>query len=220
MSMPARFVVFLLVACGVVASAAVAAAAPSFFGYTGLLLVPSADVLEMSEWNAAAFTTELTDGQDLLAVGIGLPAGLEAGLLRVDPEGGSAETLLHAKYRVQPLLVGGGSLAVGLFDITDEIDSNAYAVFSKRLAPDTIVGTQRLLDPRLHFGLGSGGQLDGIFAGVSAVAVERITLMAEYDSDNINFGARLAIAPKIQVHAGWLGDDSDFAVGLSFNEAL
>ena len=218
MSMPTRLVVLLVVVCGVVAPAA-AVAAPSLLGYTGLVLVPSADVLGMSEWNAAAFTTELTDGEDFLAVGIGLPAGLEVGLLRIDPEGGSAETLLHAKYRIQPLLVGGGSLAVGMFDITDEIDSNPYVVYSRSLAPDTIIGTRRLLDPKVHVGLGSGGALDGLFAGVSAVAVERITLMAEYDSDDINLGARLLIAPKLQFHAGWLGDDSDLAIGLSYNEA-
>lgn len=220
MSMLARLVVLFVVICGAVAPAAAGVMeAPSFQGYTGLLLIPSADVLQMSHWNAAAFTTELTDGEDILGAAAGLPGNLEVGLLRVDPEGGSAETLLHAKYRIQPLLVGGAAVSVGVFDVTDEIDSNVYAVFSKQLGPSAIISTQRLLDPRLHLGLGSGGRLDGLFAGVSAVAANKITVMAEYDSDNVNFGARLAIAPKIQVHAGWLGDDSDFAVGLSFSNA-
>lgn len=221
MSTLARSVVLVCLLCAAIGPAAAGAMeAPSFLGYTGLLLVPSADTLSMSHWNVGAFTTEITgDDTNLLGATAGLPRGLEAGVLWVDPDNSPSETVLHAKYRLEPLLTGGAAIAVGIFDVTDEIDSNLYVTFSKSLTPSTVVSTRRLLDPTLHLGIGSGGTLDGLFAGLSAVAIERLTLMAEYDSDDVNFGARLAIAPKVQAHAGWLGDDSEFAVGVSFNQA-
>jgi hypothetical protein len=66
----------------------------------------------------------------------------------------------------------------------------------------------------VHVGLGSG-QLDGLFGGVSARIGDRVSVMAEYDGNQINLGARLPIARNVEVTAAALDGLSDFGVGVS-----
>ncbi len=68
--------------------------------------------------------------------------------------------------------------------------------------------------------------MSGLFAGASAFIGNRVELMAEWDSEDVNAGLRIRITPEFTVHAGSfnLTDQQDrfstaasFGVGASFN---
>ncbi|MHB9036005.1 MAG: hypothetical protein ACYC64_05015, partial [Armatimonadota bacterium] len=69
--------------------------------------------------------------------------------------------------------------------------------------------------PRLHVGVG-GGHLNGIFAGLSAIVNDRMQLMVEYDTNDLNFGVQFAAAQSLRLHAGLVGGDN-LGLGMSYN---
>jgi len=196
-----------------------AAAAPSLQGPTGLLVTPTAETLNASEYNAAFFTFEMGEGNDarVLAANLGLSRGAEVGFANIRPDYGSSETILNAKWRFQAEQGGKPALAVGVIDLGDEIDMTAYLVASMPLSKVLEVSKKGVSTPRLHVGIG-GGMLDGLFAGVSVVVAERWTLMAEYDTEDLNLGARYALQDGIRLHAGWIDGLDNFALGISLNK--
>lgn len=62
-------------------------------------------------------------------------------------------------------------------------------VASKVAAGRVRVANGEITGVRAHIGIG-GGQLDGPFIGASAVLGDALTLMAEYDTNDVNLGAR------------------------------
>ena len=196
-------------------------AAPSLFGYTGLLVVPTADALDDKDFNVAYYTLNVEEGADerIFVVNLGVDEGTEVGFARIKPDYGGAETVLSGKYRVQPEDMHKPALAAGVFDVTDEINTTVYFVASKSITGSYRLDGKEITSPRIHVGVG-GGVLDGLFLGASGVLGEKLTLMVEYDSDDINLGARLAVAPEIRVHAGWINGLDDVAIGASYNKVF
>lgn len=198
-----------------------ASAAPSLLGYTGLVVIPTADALDRGEYSAAAYAIDLESSSDsnVFAGNVGLANLTEIGFTRVKPDGSDAETFINAKHAFQVETASHPGMAAGVIDVTDEVESTAYIVMSKSISRGE--GDNRYGDvtaPRIHFGIG-GGQLSGFFGGISGSLGDRLLLMAEYDSSNINFGARLAITAEIRAHAALL-DGDDLALGASFTKAL
>lgn len=198
-----------------------ASAAPSFLGYTGLVVIPTADALDRGEYSAAAYAVDLESSSDsnVFAGNVGLAEMTEIGFTRIKPDGSDAETFINAKHAFRVETETHPGMAAGVIDVTDEVESTAYVVMSKAISRGG--GSNRYGDvtaPRIHFGIG-GGQLSGFFGGISASLGDRLLLMAEYDSSNINFGARLAITAEIRAHAALL-DGDDLALGASFTKAL
>jgi len=195
-------------------------AAPSFFGYTGLVAVPTADALDRGEYNLGAMLLNVEEGADshVYLANAGLSDALEVGFIRFKPEGATGETLINAKYMFRAETAGNPALAVGVIDLTDETNTGTYVVLSKSLGGEAKTALGEITSPRVHFGVG-GGRLDGIFGGVSATLGDRFLLMAEYDSKNVNFGARLAITPEIRIH-GALLDGDDVGTGITFNKVF
>jgi len=195
-----------------------AQAAPSLEGYTGLLLTPTADALSRDEFNAAFFTLNLEEGADtrVFAVNAGVSQDLEVGFARIKPEHSSGETILNGKWQARPEDGRRPALAMGVIDATDELETTAYFVASKSFTKELRFYDKEITNPRLHVGIG-GGQLRGLFGGASAVVANKLTLIAEYDTEDVNLGARLAVGSGIRVHAGWLHGLDDFAVGVSYN---
>ena len=208
----------VLIGVGLVIGAVIpATATPSFLGYTGLVNIPTADSLSMGEYNAAAFFAGGDGGNDtVIAAGnLGIIAGLEGGVAYVNPDEGSDELLLNAKWRIRSEGTVMPAIAVGMADIGDQIDSTPYLVLSKGLAP---VG-RKILNPQVHVGVGDG-LLDGFFAGASVDIAKTTTLMAEYDGRDVNFGARFAISPELRIHAAGFDGFDDFGVGISYTKGL
>ncbi|MCL5104666.1 MAG: YjbH domain-containing protein [Armatimonadetes bacterium] len=194
---------------------------PSFRGYTGLMVVPSADALGKGEWNAGFFFEDVASGtvNDIVA-NYGFAQGLEFGINRFRrDEESDHRTFLNAKYRFMPETANRPAVALGLADITDEIETTVYAVASKSLGCGVRSWEGEVLSPRLHVGFG-GGRLSGLFAGATAFVGNRVELMAEWDSNNVNAGARFRITRGFTVHVGGFNltdqEDDEFSTGASF----
>ncbi len=212
----------IMVAAALLGSVLSAQAAPSLEGYTGLLLTPTADALDQGEYNVAFSTLNLEEGGNtsIWTGNYGSAAGTEIGVARIKLDHATAETVINGKYRIRGENGGAPALAVGVIDATDEIDTSVYLVMSKSLSKVIATHDKEITNPRLHVGIGGGGRLDGFFAGASVVLGDALTLMAEYDTRNVNLGARLAVGHGVRVQAGWIDGLDDFALGASFNKVF
>ena len=168
-----------LVAAMLLAASVSAFGEPSLMGYTGLLLAPTADTLGDRHYNVAIASTEAQDWEDrAYLANVGLQPGLEAGVQWWHPENGGSETLLNLKYRFQPPTPGRASLAVGVSDVTDELDTAVYFVASKELGQSVgQLDGKPLSLLRVHGGM-SGGWIDDFFFGAELRLGERLTVMA------------------------------------------
>lgn len=200
---------------------ALAQGAPSFRGYTGLVVVPTADTLDEGEFNVGLMTEDVGDfdANDMF-VNYGPIDGLEVGFNSFQPlGGGDRETLINAKYRIMPETEERAAVAFGLIDLTDEQESTAYAVVSKSLARGLTVFDNEITNLRGHVGIG-GGRLDGLFAAISAFAGNRVMFSVEYDSMDTNFGFRFTPVRGVRLHAAWfdVGGRDDFGAGVSYSK--
>ena len=199
-----------------IALSAGAWAQPSFFGYTGLLRVPTADVLAPRAFNLGFNTIDVAGDNQTNAFGnYGFPAGFEAGIDRI--KNGDSDTLLNAKYQFRAETVARPAAAAGIIDATGEEQRTIYVVGSKSILGPPRLFAGEVTNLRLHVGLSAGG-LDGVLAGASVTLGNRLTLIAEYDSDNWNAGGRLYLVSGLRAHVAWfdIGGEDDFGLGISF----
>jgi hypothetical protein len=203
--------VMLAVLSALVLSTATVLAAPSVNGSTGLLDNPSADVLRPGQFAVGYYN--LKDG----GVGVfnmNIAPNLELGVagFRMDDHAGN-DTLINAKFGLAPETVLTPGVAIGVEDVANSRERTCYAVASKALP----------LGFRIHAGVGNG-RYNGVFAAlektINPILVTgndifpATTLIAEYDGDHMNYGARMSIVPGLKVDGGWR--DSKWYVGMSF----
>ncbi len=223
---------FCLLVCAlaiaVIASSS-ALAIPSFRGYTGLVVIPTADALGQGAWNAGIFFEDVSSGtvNDIIA-NYGIAPGLEVGFDRFRWDDDSdAKTLINAKYAFLPETVGRPGVAAGVSDITDELEATVYVVGSKSLTSTLGTYNGEIITPRIHVGFG-GGRFDGLFAGLSTYLGNRIQVMAEWDSRNVQVGGRFRFTPGLTVHVAGFNltdrtnpdssarDNASFGAGVSY----
>jgi len=213
----------LLALCLSLVAAGAAGAAPSFNGYTGLLLVPNADALDQDEFNLAAFSTDITPRTDVFSFQYGVGTRLEAGAARIHAKGSDRETVLMAKYAITPETERKAGVAVGVYDPFDEIEATAYVSASKTWGRNLRVFEKEITSVRGTVGFG-GGSLDGFYLGLSGALGERLLLLAELvhtqrsDTHDFNAGARLNIGQGLRLHGALFDNLSDFGFGLSYNK--
>jgi len=209
-----------LVAAMLLAASVSAFGEPSLMGYTGLLLAPTADTLGVRHYNVAIASTEAQDWEDrAYLANVGLQPGLEAGVQWWHPENGGPETLLNLKYRFQPPAPGRASLAVGVSDVTDELNTAVYFVASQELGQSVgRLDGKPLSLLRVHGGI-SGGWIDDFFFGAELRLGDRLTVMAEHVNDEINLGVRMHPWRNFTVDAGLL-DMNQWAANISYNYPL
>ena len=193
-------------------------AAPSLLGPTGLVTIPTADVLGMGQFTVGLTAVAADEGEEetILYANTGLLPRLEAGFAREEFDDAETETLLNAKLRLLGPLPGKVSLAVGMSDITDQVDRSGYVVVSHTLGAGLLTRFGQVTTPEIHVGAGAG-RFDGLFGGVSTTVDRRVGLMAEYDGDDINIGARMPVAPQLEATVAALDGLGDLALGLSFS---
>lgn len=208
----------LAVTCCLIA-ACPTAAAPTLFGYTGLVKIPTADALNEKEYHVGVFTLNLEEGADstIYAASLGLAEGLEVGFARHSPEEGAGQTYVNAKYTFLQDSEAHPALAAGVTDLTDQVESSPYIVASKALWGRHETRFGEVGSVRVHLGIG-GGSLDGLFGGISAALGDRLLLMAEYEGERVNLGLRLAIGEYIRIHGAALDGFDDVGLGVSFNK--
>lgn len=215
----------LLVCAAVLAtlgySAVPGSAAQSYLGYSGLLLTPTTEVLSERQLSIGGYYLDAEEGDYAISLAgtVGLLPGLEAGVNVLDVKDGESDTQINAKYELLKESQTVPSVAVGVTGLgSDWYDECVYLVAGKSFnAP----AQAAFWAPRVYFGVGSDVPVDGLFVGVSAAVADRLTLMAEYDSEDVNVGVRFAVSDKVRLHGGIFGGDwANFGVGLSFYSAF
>lgn len=187
---------------------AYANAAPSLQGSTGLIDIPSADVLGSGQ-AAAGYYHMGSDNNGVLT--FHAVPNMEVGAAYAAQ--GTDGMRLQAKVSLLPEEMLTPAVALGVEDITGEQQRSWYAVASKSL-PDGI---------RLHIGAGNG-RFGGLFAGVEK-RLKRVSvlpgksspaavLLAEYDGHDMNAGIRFMVNPLVKVDVGWRKHHTYF--GLSY----
>ena len=217
-----RGILFVLVVLGLCALPMGAWGSPSLLGPTGLLLTPTADTLGMAQFNlGASWLTPDSVDETVLFADAGVLPGLEVGMTQEKLEGVEAHTLLNAKFRV-PLGIAGAvatplkfSLAVGGFDLTDEDQRSTYVVASHTLGAGLLPSVGGVSPPQLSVGYGAGRFDDHVFGGIS-FDCSRSKLVAEYDGANVNVGAKIPLAPKLEATVAGLDGVRNYALGMSF----
>lgn len=201
------------ISCALVLASTPVFAAPSVNGSTGLINNPSADVLREGEFSLGYY--HLKDG----GVGIfntNVLPKLELGVAGFRYDGQDNENYINAKFSIVPETVLTPGFAVGVEDIANTDERSAYAVASKALP----------FGFRIHAGAGNG-RFDGVFAGIEKTinpvsiitgnnAFPATTLIAEYDGNHMNYGARMAIVPGLKLDAGWRDHDGYFGISYTY----
>jgi len=187
------------------------AATPAYFGYTGLMMTPTADTLKTGGVDFGAVFLNTNNNTSFLSGNVGLLDSLEVGAALVSPERGNSNGIINAKFSLFKETMATPALAIGISDLTDQFDSTPYVVVSKSLP----LKGQILGSPRFDLGVG-GGRLNGVFAGLSTKISDRMQLMVEYDTNDVNFGVQFAAAQGLRLHAGLVGGDS-LGLGMSYN---
>ncbi len=189
-------------------------AAPSVNGSTGLINTPTADVLQEGQFSLGYH--HLKDG-GVGSFNLNLTDKLEVGVagFRYDSDSNKDnKTLFNAKYGIVPETVLTPGLAIGVEDAGNQDKRSYYAAASKALP----------FGFRIHAGVGDG-RYNGVFAAVektinpiSLVTGNNVfpatTLIAEWDGDRMNYGARMSIVPGLKLDAGWRHSETYF--GLSY----
>ncbi len=204
----------ILAAVVMLMAAAPVYAAPSLNGSTGLINTPTADVLQPGQFSLGYH--HLKDGGSG-SLNLNLANNLEIGVagFRYDSESNrDNKTLFNAKYALVPETVLTPGLSVGVEDLGNQDKRTFYAAASKALP----------FGFRLHAGVGDG-RYDGVFAAIEKTInpvnvltgnnmFPATTLIAEWDGDRMNYGARMAIVPGLKLDAGWRHNQTYF--GLSY----
>ena len=185
--------------------------------YTGLVNIPTAEVIEPGQYGIELqFDGSFAPGADarILNTELGLSPRLEAGVDFDLSHGAETRALLNAKY----LLVLGAekhpALAAGICNVGRQASNTPY-----------LVATQEFRGVRGHLG---AARIDGHgrgFVGFDRAVNEKLILMADYTGGSDNFatvGASCQFTDRFGVMAGAIlpnsrGEDAGFTVHFVFN---
>lgn len=216
-------VVISLMACGG------AVAEPTLNGYTGLVLVPTAETLAADNFNIGVNSGEVEDWDDFsYYANFGLGEETEVGLLLFRPDDGGGQinsasvrarggdqTFLHIKRGISADIDGGPDIAAGVFDLADEVETTVYVVATWEQGDEvgTVDGeTINFLD--VHAGF-AGGMIQDFFGGVNLAFGPEMQVMGEFINDDFNIGARISPLQNVTID-GALLDVDDLAINVSY----
>ncbi len=194
-----------------------ASAAPSFFGPSGLLVIPTADTQAQYSWNVHGH------GRDNLftfGANFGLAKGLELGVSGAHFKHGDTKAVINGKYAFLQESGTTPGLAIGVVDAADQLNGKVgpYIVASKSLS--SFLGSQMAkYNLRGHLGYGANSIFDDkVFAGVDLQVTQNIQAMVEWISGDVNFGARLGLGKGVRVDLA--SYDGNFGGGVSYAAGL
>lgn len=169
-----------------------APATPTMYGYSGLFIAPTADVLPPNNFSVEMATMDKEDFDlEYWSITVGARNNVEAGFVKFQPGPPVQErTVLHAKVALKPGGNGKPAVAAGIFDPTDELDSTVYVVASQETTRPlgTAKGKSAVLY-RAHAGFG-GGFIDGFFFGAEVSIGDKLDLIGEWVNSDFNAGGR------------------------------
>lgn len=190
------------------------AATPSWYGETGLIVIPTTRVVDPQSIQAHFHRVGADSGwTNTWGVNVGLTANIEGGVTRLDDIG---ETIFQAKVNLDLNnwlgLERAPEVAVGCRDIGDEVDRAMYVVLGAELR--LIEEKPSVLFAYVGFGDTSlpGSPLDGIFGGVDFVPFDFMRVQIEHDSENFNACARYWWSQWLSTDIGWLNEELGWGV--------
>lgn len=197
-------------------------AGSSFYGTTGLIKIPTADVAGngqivfgagyLYDYMGALSRQSTVFGTfgllDRLEIGLRMASRIEGSEIF---QKGTTDRMLSIKWVLKQETDYVPAIAVGGHDIIgrSRYFNSLYIVSSKR------VPLAFIEDLRLHLGVGTDvwDELDsqdskqhrfvGIFGGGELYLTQYLALVAEYDAEEINLGARVSIKDIVHVMAGF-----------------
>ncbi|MGB9588371.1 MAG: hypothetical protein ACPL7O_09340 [Armatimonadota bacterium] len=188
--------------------------APCMAAYSGLVLIPTADVLGQGEYCIEPQVDDTLEGDEsatrMLNLQLGLTPRFEMGIdLDVSDEA-DTRSYLNAKY----LAVAGGenkpAIAVGICNMGNNSCSSPY-----------IVGTHEFTSARAHLGVMRIDHKNRLFIGADRPISDKLTLMADYTAGDENYssvGFDYAVTEKFSIFGGILiPNDSDSDTGFSLH---
>jgi hypothetical protein len=185
-------------------------AAPSFNGSTGMINIPSADVLRAGQFSLGFYSTKY--GQRA-SINANAAPNLEIGLAKRHCNKNTAYTggdYINAKFSLIPEAILIPGVAIGVEDIGKTEKRSSYISVSKGL----------IWGLRFHAGFGNGNY-GGFFAAmeksitpVKICGVGGTNLIVEWDGRYMNYGIRKPIAPGLKIDAGMRKNYAYF--GVSF----
>jgi len=185
---------------------------PGLLGQSGLLVTPTADLPDFGTVSATASTLSGGDSH-ALGVSVMLQSGTEVTATYTSGDLPDA-LVVSAKQSVYSSPDGSSRAAVGVLDVTDEIDTTFYIVGSKDVSL-SLLG--RHWPVTLSAGLGGGALLDGLFLSSFIPLGSRTATMLEWmglgNDDQINAGLSWAGPSGIRLKGGTV--DGDLAASLS-----
>ena len=189
-------------------------ATPSWYGETGLIVIPTTGIVDPQSIQAHFHRVDTDAGwSNTWGVNVGLSANFEGGVTRLDDIG---ETIFQAKVNLDLSnwlgLERAPEVAVGCRDIGDDVDRAMYVVLGKELIiteeePSLLFGYVGFGDTSLP-----GSPLDGMFGGVDFVPFDFMRVQLEHDSENFNACARYWWSTWLSTDVGWLDENLGWGV--------
>jgi hypothetical protein len=185
--------------------------APSVIGPTGAIITPTTDLPPLDGYNVGYHW--LNDTLDTSAKLNAAPIDkLEIGGTWYDPADPTLDShfLFNGKYRLVEEDENSPAVAVGVWDLGDEVDQTWYGVVSKRFDGEVPV--------TINLGGASGDLLDGLFGSVKLELHEGIDVIGEYDSSELNFALRCRPYEGLTIDLMTVDNrvDREFGVGVSY----
>lgn len=202
----------------------------SWFGGTGMIVIPTAEVLAPRQWQAHYNMIEAEGASDwhyLYGGNVSPMEGLEVGVTVLDdaytPEGEDEETIFQAKYQMDlaeflDMQEGLPTLAIGGRDFNNDVNRTYYAVLTASLQSETDTSKAA----RVSLGYGdtevSNAPLDGFFGGVDFCPFEFARLQIENDGENTNAMLRYWWSEWAITEIGVI--DGELALGATLDSAF
>lgn len=183
----------------------------TILGPTGLLSVPTADVLTSRKFQIG---THFGRDVSTVAVNAGFANFLELGVSYLDRDDADNRTIANAKVQFIPTGFENLKIGVGVIDVAKAIERTGYIMLTTRAkvppaAEDTV---SQLI---LHAGYGTGLFREKVIGGAEGVLNARWRVLVEYDGDNVNGGLRYSHDEFLRLQAGVLRNQLFFSAGYT-----
>ena len=181
------------------------AAVNTFYGPTGLMLVPTAFVTPANQVSfGASFGSEMRGP----SANWGATPGIEIGGAFIDREGADNKAIANAKVTIVPQNFDWFQIGIGVIDAVDAINTTVYVVGSATWKPPNWnLGSElggRPVGLILHAGAGTGLFDEQFIAGAELILGDNLSIIGEWDSDNVNGALRYVHESSFRIQLGIL----------------
>lgn len=196
----------------IVCTSVTVSAAPTINGPTGMVRVPTADVLRLNHFALGQYYWQNGGGT---VVGTHIWKNIEISGVQRTFALESNHFLINAKINLNQEALLIPAVAIGIDDIDNIERRSIYWALSKGLPYGV----------RVHMGSGTG-RFDGFFFAVEKVLNPQplrqhsakfpiTSVIVEYDGYKLNFATRMRFGKGVRLDGGWLGREQKMYVGLT-----